>query len=757
MELNNRKGKTMTYEKWLDNKRTIARDAGFELPESFGMTEGLKDWQSRCVRFALRKGRSALFADTGLGKTFMQLEWARIVASHCNSRVLILAPLAVAAQTVREGAKWGIHVVQVDHQSGVVCDGIYITNYDRADQFEMGDFSGIVLDESSIIKSFTGATTKDLTQRCSVIPYRLCCSATPSPNDHVELGTHAEFLGIMSRVEMLATYFVHDGGDTSKWRLKGHAEQDFWRWCCSWAISISKPSDIGGDDTGYNLPPLEIIQHIVKVDQSIATEGMLFRSPDLSATGLHKEMRLTAAERAAEVASIIDAEPDEKWIVWCNTDYEADELKQILPTATAIHGSTPREKKIKLLERLGGGELDIVVTKPSVAGIGLNLQHSARMAFVGLSYSYEQFYQAVRREWRYGQTRKVVAHIVIAETEGAVLDTIRRKQRDHEVLKLAMNTAMREVQLSQIGTARSIPTYDVAKADDWKMTHGDCVKVMQSMDDESIHYSIFSPPFASLYTYSDAEADMGNCRDHAEFFQHMRFMVRELFRVLKSGRLVSFHCMNLPKFKERDGVIGITDFRGKLIALFEEFGFIFHSEVCIWKDPVTAMQRTKAIGLLYKQLRKDSCMSRQGIPDYLVTMRKPGENADPVTKIDPTIDSDACREFPVGLWQNYASPVWMDINPSDTLQRESAREERDERHICPLQLEVIRRGIRLWTNVGDVVFSPFAGIGSEGFVAIQMARNFVGVELKRSYFEQACLNIKSAESHALPLLDEAIA
>lgn len=270
---------------------------------------------------------------------------------------------------------------------------------------------------------------------------------------------------------------------------------------------------------------------------------------------------------------------------------------------------------------------------------------------------------------------------------------------------------------------------------------GDSVEVLKAIPSDSVHYMIYSPPFASLYTYSNSERDLGNCRNREEFFEHYRFVAAELYRILMPGRVLSFHCMNLPSTKERDGFIGIHDFRGELIRAHQADGFIFHSEVCIWKDPVTAMQRTKAIGLLYKQLRKDSCISRQGIPDYLVTMRKPGENLERVTK---TYES-----FPVGKWQNYASPVWMDINPSDTLQRESAREDADERHICPLQLEVIQRGIELWTNPGDVVLSPYAGIGSEGYVAIKNRRRFVGIELKPSYYEQARKNLMAAEQMAV--------
>jgi len=273
--------------------------------------------------------------------------------------------------------------------------------------------------------------------------------------------------------------------------------------------------------------------------------------------------------------------------------------------------------------------------------------------------------------------------------------------------------------------------------------HGDCVEVMRQLPERSIDYSIFSPPFASLYTYSNSPRDLGNCRNDAEFFEHFAFVIAELRRVMKPGRNVSFHCMLMPTSKERDGYIGLKDFRGDLIRAFQKHGFIYASEVCIWKDPVTAMQRTKALGLLHKTVRENACMSRQGIPDYLVTMRAPGEMVDRVTHTH--------ENYPVSNWQKVASPIWMDIDPSDTLQYASAREHDDERHICPLQLEVIRRGVELWTNPGDVVLSPFAGIGSEGYVSLQMNRRFVGVELKRSYYEQAVKNLARANSGTMDL------
>jgi DNA modification methylase len=270
----------------------------------------------------------------------------------------------------------------------------------------------------------------------------------------------------------------------------------------------------------------------------------------------------------------------------------------------------------------------------------------------------------------------------------------------------------------------------------FSLYNGDSVEVLKGIPDNSIHYSIFSPPFASLYTYSNSDRDMGNSKTDDEFYEHFTFLVKELYRVTMPGRLLSFHCMNLPTSKVRDGVIGIKDFRGLLIRIFTDAGWIYHSEVCIWKNPVTAMQRTKALGLLWKQLKKDSAMSRQGIPDFIVTMRKPGDNPERVTHTD--------ESFPCNVWQKYASPVWMDINQSDTLQRKSAREDKDEKHICPLQLEVIKRCIELWSNPNDIVLDPFAGIGSTPYVALRMGRRGLGVELKESYYEQAVKNCNEA-------------
>ncbi len=721
---------TSEYTSFLAAKTHRAPATGLtEIPE---LNDKLFPFQRDIVEWALKKGRAAVFADCGMGKTAMQLEWAR----HVPGRVLVLTPLAVARQTVAEGVKFGI---PCEYSRGTFSPDskIVIANYEMLENFELSQFTGVVLDESSILKSYDGKFRTLIIDSFKQYRWKLACSATPAPNDFMELGNHSEFLNVMSRTEMLSMYFVHDGGETQKWRLKGHAEDTFWKWMCSWAVNVRSPSDLGYDNGKFTLPPLRLQQ--VSVQSTHRLDGFLF---PVQAATLQERLdarRKTIKERTEKAADIIRSRPDEQWIVWCNLNAEASAVCELVEDAVNVEGSDTPEFKSSTMLAFSEGKVRIIVTKPSIAGFGMNWQNCHNVVFLGLSDSYEEFYQAVRRCWRFGQDSPVDVYCVTSDLEGAVVKNIERKETDSRTMSDKMAEHMCEYLRREIkGTTREIMEYKQKKetGNGWEMYLGDCVETVKAMESESVHFSVFSPPFASLYTYSNSERDMGNCTDYDEFVTHFRFLVHELFRVLKPGRLVSFHCMNLPTSKTHHGYIGVQDFRGDLIRLFRECGFIYHSEVCIWKDPVTAMQRTKALGLLYKQLRKDSCMSRQGIPDYLVTMRKPGENPEPVSH-DP-------QDFPVHVWQRYASPVWMDINPSDTLQYRSAREEKDEKHICPLQLTVIRRALEMWSNPGDVVLSPFGGIASEGYVALKMGRKFIGVELKESYWRQACGNLRVA-------------
>lgn len=701
----------------------------------------LFEFQRDIVRWALRRGRAAIFADCGMGKTPMQLEWAR----HVPGKVLILAPLAVAAQTVREGAKFHIPV-GIARKQADVCEQITVANYEMLDHFDLSQFTGIVLDESSILKAHDGKTRTQIIETAGRVPFRLACTATPAPNDYMELGNHAEFIGAMSRVEMLAMFFIHDGGETAKWRLKGHAQSEFWKWLCEWAIMIRKPSDLGYSDEGFVLP--KMYMHERTVDVAEPTEGFLFAVEAATLGERLASRRSSIEDRVAECAAIVNS-TEEPFLIWCNLNDESAQIAAAIPGAVAITGSDSPEVKAQRMMDFTDGKIRTLVTKPSIAGFGMNWQHCANVAFVGLSDSYEQFYQAVRRCWRFGQKRPVNVYVITAETEGAVVSNIKRKEQEALQMAAEMVDHMHDMNAEALhgATVRSKADYrrETVTGDGYTAHLGDCVDVAKELGDDSVHYIIYSPPFSSLYTYSNSDRDMGNSKNDDEFYEHYRFLVGEMYRALMPGRLLSFHCMNLPTSKQNHGYIGIRDFRGDLIRIHQEAGFIFHSEVCIWKDPVTAMQRTKALGLLHKQIKKDSCMSRQGIPDYLVTMRKPGENPERV--------SHTAEEFPVQLWQQYASPVWMDINSSDTLQYRAARDNNDERHIAPLQLEVIRRALKLWSNPGNLVFSPFMGIASEGFCALQAGRRFVGSELKPSYFTQAVRNLNAAKSEQGALLE----
>jgi len=752
----------MDYRDFLKSKKFFAPSCGFDVSAE-EIHNSLFPFQRDIVLWALRKGKAAIFAGTGLGKTLMQLEWAKHICRLSGDNVLILAPLAVSRQTVREGEKIGVEVNLCRSQNDIV-HGINIANYEILHKFDPASFAGIVLDESSILKSFSGATRNEIISAFRSTPYRLACTATPAPNDHMELGNHSEFLGAMSRSEMLANFFVHDGGDTGKWRLKRHGITRFWEWVASWAVMLQKPSDLGYDDNGFILPPLNI--HHVVVDSGLSYIDRLLLENSMDLQARRRARQDTVEQRVDKCAEVIGTS-DDSWLVWCGLNKESSELARRIDGAIEVKGSDDNEYKEKSLLAFANGQVKRLVTKPSIAGFGMNLQVCHKVIFVGLSDSFEEFYQAIRRCYRFGQRYPVDVYVITADIEGPVVDNIRRKEDEFNKMLSGMVAATQEITKINLGignTKTEDYRQDVAKGNGWTIYLGDCVEVIRTIPDESVHYSIFSPPFASLYTYTDSERDMGNCKDQDHFLEHFRYLVGELYRVIKPGRLVSFHCMDIPAMKERDGYIGLKDFPGDLIRLFEQVGFIYHSRVVIWKDPLIEATRTKALGLMHKQIVKDSAMCRQGLPDYLITMRKPGSNEEAIAHPNGFTDfigedepkiSKRNVEYSHHVWRRYASPVWMDINQSNTLQRTSARDEADEKHICPLQLDVIERALELWTNPGDVVLSPFAGIGSEGYVSIQKGRQFIGIELKESYWWQAVANLRVAKRQAgqMTLLD----
>ena len=490
----------------------------------------------------------------------------------------------------------------------------------------------------------------------------------------------------------------------------------------------------------------------------------MFRPVDaLAATELHRELRRTVGERSEKAAEIVASEPGEAWAVWCNTNREADALMALLGPlgAVEVRGSDPVEVKEERLLAFSDGEVPILVTKPSIAGFGLNWQHCARHAFVGLSYSFEQFHQALGRSHRFGQTRPVEAHVVTAETEQQVLDTINRKRREHAKMEQKLVGATRgnvggsPVSAGSPEKLEPALTGRVGSGRGWDLVEGDCVEASKLLAPDSVHFSIFSPPFSSLYAYSPSLRDMGNCADDGEFFEHFSHLIPELLRATVPGRLCAVHTKDLPRARNRYGYGGLRDFTGEVTRAFEDCvaddgtRWAYHSKVTIWTDPVREMQRTKSTGLLYKTLKRDASQSRVGCPEYLTVFRKwspageAGGNADSPEPVEHPPGTE--QEIPLEVWRRYASPVWMDVRRPDVLNAKLAREADDEKHLAPLQLTVIRRCVELWTNPGDLVHDPFAGLGSTGYEALKMGRRFSGTELKGSYFEHACRFLRAVE------------
>ena len=707
----------MNYEDFLKTKQRSIVQSGFEANE---LNTNLFPFQEFIVKRALKAGKYAIFADCGLGKTLMQLTWAEQVSKHTNKPVLILAPLAVVGQTKQEGVKFGIDM-----------SNIHVYNYEQLDNINCSIYSGIVLDESSILKNFEGQTKKQIIDSFKDTHYKLACTATPSPNDPMELGNHSEFLDVMSRNEMLAMYFVHDGGETAKWRLKGHATKLFYQFVGTWAIMLNKPQDIGFSMAGYNLPSLNLLEKQIVTNNR--DNGQLFNDAIISATNFNQELRLTKIERLDEVVSVINSKPNENFIIWIKQNEEGELLKKLIPEAVEVKGSDSNEWKESKLLGFANNEFRILITKTKIASFGMNYQNCRNQIFASLDFSFEGLYQAIRRSYRFGQKEEVNIYLITTDTMANVKQAIDTKQKQFEIMQDEMSKAI-NANLNNNILSSAVYDTETVENENYLIKRGDCVQLIKEVQSESVGFSIFSPPFAELYTYSSHIEDMGNSSDYKQFLTQFGFLVNELYRVLQSGRNVAVHCMDLPIQKGKDGFIGLRDFSGLILKAFEAAGFVYHSRVTIWKDPVVEMQRTKALGLLHKQVKKDSTMSRVGIPDYLMIFRKDGERLNPVTN----------TSIPVDLWQKYASPVWMDINYGNTLQGyRNGRDENDEKHICPLQLDTIERAIHLYTNKGDTVLTPFMGIGSEVYQAAKMERKGIGFELKESYFDLAKKNLAS--------------
>ncbi len=512
------------YLEFLKTKQKTHINSGFDIDNEM-LNNNMFDFQKFIVKRALKAGKYAIFADCGLGKTLMQLEWANQVCKYTNGKVLILAPLAVVGQTIQEGLKFAIDMSNID-----------VVNYEQLDNILVNKYSGIVLDESSILKNYEGATKKDILENFKFTPYKLACTATPSPNDPMELGNHSEFLDVMTRNEMLSMYFIHDGGETAKWRLKGHATKLFYQFVGTWSIMLSKPMDIGYDMNGYNLPHLNLLENQIITPKR--QNGQLFNDAIISATNFNSELRLTKIERLDEVVSIINSKPNENFIIWIKQNEEGELLKKLLPDAIEVKGSDTNEWKKEKLLGFANNEFRILITKTKIASFGMNYQNCNNQIFASLDFSFEGLYQAIRRSYRFGQKNEVNIYLITTDTMSNVKQAIDYKQKQFLLMQEEMAKA---VNLNLSGSIMSSKVFDIShENNEWyNIKRGDSVQLIQDLSDESIGLSVFSPPFAELYTYSNHIEDMGNSKDYNEFLTQFGFLIKELYRVLMQGRNVA--------------------------------------------------------------------------------------------------------------------------------------------------------------------------------------------------------------------------
>lgn len=937
----------MDYQTFLATKKHIVGSVGKDV--STGDFHGkLFGWQKDVGRWAAKKGRGAIFLDTGLGKTYQQLEWARLLGEN----TVIVAPLSVARQTVRMAHDIDSEVRYVRSQAEVSGGHkLWITNYEMIDNFDPAKFGAVVLDESSIIKGMGSKTRVKLLSMFKDTQYRLCCTATPAPNDYIELGNHAEFLGVCKMSEMLATFFINANKEHTKhfgdvtytqkgsntngteWRLKHHAEKHFFEWLASWAITMTKPSDLGYDDDGFILPPLNITPTYVRGDykpsdqlffthlhgisdrakvrnetlgskvldclklvlrdlnvggdgicqeiqkntiksitQSIGIESLKESGinaslsqkknerPDccITESGIeiieqkneinresinnrshqsnscdvkpsvmnitcgtkntlssdpkngigitHDELKLDGSKNTVlhmtngsassdckmgdvQSAGCLEKIPEtdymlttttlaarledyyakiatwelgnlrialkswlkqqnisrgllKKWVIWCGLDREQDLLADIFgDLCVSVYGSLSPDEKERREESWREGDIPIMITKTKVFGYGMNWQCSHNMIFFGLNDSFESFYQAIRREWRYGQPNPVNIYPIMHEVEAEVYANVMRKEAAATRLKKSLIEQIKDYEKGELGLNVNISSdyaKDTQTGRNWTAMLGDSCERLKEIPDNSIDLSVYSPPFADLFTYTATERDLGNSRDWGEFFEHYAFIIREILRVTKPGRLTCVHTSDIPAMAQKDGYIGLRDFPGEVIRAYEREGWVFRGRAFIQKNPQAQAIRIHSKALAFGQLRKDSSDIRPALIDQVLLMKKSGDNAVPITPV-------ANGEMDNETWIEWANGIWVGIRETDTLQYAKARGVEDEKHICPLALGTIERCIKLYSNPNETVLTPFGGIGSEAYQALRFGRKAVLIELKPEYYAVAVKNLREAE------------
>lgn len=742
----------MEYSEFLQSKIKIHKQTGFDIDEN-SLSGYLYPFQKFLVKKSLHHGKYAIFADCGLGKTIMQLEWANKVASHTNGMVLIVCPLAIVAQTVLEAVKFGLNCSKYSNGESA---GVFITNYEQVEKIDCSQFVGVVLDESSILKNYTGKYKQLIIESFNNTQYKLACTATPSPNDLNEIGNHSEFLNVLDSQDMRSKWFVRDEG-MNNYRLKFHAKKDFYAWISSWASMICKPSDLGFDDLGYNLPKLNQIDHCITTSAKIGS-GLLFNQASINATNYNSELRETKEARLAKVIEICN-NTDGPILIWIKHNDEGTYLEKHIEGSVNVQGTDSNERKESNLLGFAQGKFRVLITKAKIAQFGMNFQNCSTQIFASIDFSFESYYQQIRRSYRYGQKNEVNIHVITTDTMENVVKTIEKKQRQFAEMQDEMN---RNINNIKYGLLTDYERREF-KNEDVLLIKGDSCIEVKSIPDNSVDLIVFSPPFSSLFTYSNYIHDMGNNESHADFFKQYDFLLKELYRILKPGRLMCCHTKDLGVYKNSSGYTGMYDFTrehtkavidmmpkdwvndttGKHTDSCQDAGFKLHSKITIWCDPVLEMQRTKTQRLLYKTVTSNSTKTGIGMAEYITIFKKfDGSDEsewEPVTNLNKS-------NFPLDTWQKWASPVWMDIKRTDVLNGKEGTDLGDEKHIAPLQLEVIHRLVNLYSNVGETVFTPFLGIGSEIYKSVENCRKGIGIELKDSYFDTAVKNVTNAQN-----------
>lgn len=729
---------------------TASRDISEALAEH---APHLHEYQRFAVTFAVARQRAALFLECGLGKTSIALAWVEHVRG--TKPAMICAPLAALHEFENERAKFYpdaplrlVQTADVDAWLAAPEGVALVTHHAFTRDRDLSGLGAFVLDESSILKSGAGAIAQSLSRSIRSIPNRLALSATPAPNDPTEYAQHAVFLGYMrSDAEFRARFFVRDGKD---WRVKGHAKEALPRWLSRFALWMRDPAVYGMPCNALpgGEPELRVVD-LGAVDHGLTLDTDLFGAPSVA---LSMSQRSTIRnnlyhddERTRRAVELCRGAPS---IVWAMRNEHADDLERAIRAAglrvAQIAGTTPDEDRVEIVRAYQAGGLDVLVSKPKVIGHGVNLQRAERMIFAGYDESYEALHQAIRRSHRQGRAAgPLEVYVLSSPEEGSILTALRAKgerwrddserQEKEFARALAGDLEAYHKGLTMTVTIDAPERLPDARSDHYWLQHGDSIELMGSMPESSVDLAVFSPPFSSLFTYSSESADMGNCSDQAteEFNLHFAHFSDRLFRVMKPGRVVCLHLAQLVAFRARHGRKGLRDFRGEVVRVMEAAGFHYYGEFVIPKNPQAVAIRTKSERLQFSQFKRDSLESSPALNDYVLEFRKPGTQAVPVL-------NDVSNEE----WIRWASGVWDDVRETDVLSYQSARGEEDEKHICPLQLSVIERCVRLWSNPGEVVFTPFLGIGSEVYTAICQRRVGWGVELKAEYYRQA---VRSAE------------